>query len=308
MGARHVFGWRLDHSLLAMAGRVVEPSGQLMGMDWRLMAATLSGFIVKENVIATLGVLYGGNAQAGLDATLATAVAPASALAFLVVQMLFIPCVSTVAAMRQETGGWRWPLVGSGLLLAIALAAGVRPPKRTIGWLAMMERGVSDQGGLMRIELTAIGVVRTAATDADVRAETPDIEGELEVFGEFAPALEGIDGYSHLFVVCYFHRLRPDQIGPLQVRPRRLIRRGVRPEDLPLLGVFALDSPTRPNPIGLSLVRVLGREGTGLSVVGLDCFDGTPILDIKGYQPDYRPSEFSVPEWYTRLVDETGHV
>jgi tRNA (Thr-GGU) A37 N-methylase len=67
----------------------------------------------------------------------------------------------------------------------------------------------------MRIELAPIGVVRTAAAEADVRAETPDIEGELEVFPQFAPALEGIDGYSHLFIICHFHRLRPDQIGPL---------------------------------------------------------------------------------------------
>lgn len=160
----------------------------------------------------------------------------------------------------------------------------------------------------MRFDVTPIGVVRTGATDSDIRAEKQDIEGELQVFPEFAPALEGIDGYSHLFVVCYFDRLRPDQIGPLQVRPRRLVRTGVKPEDLPLLGVLALDSPTRPNPIGLTLVRLLEREGARLSVVGLDCFDGTPILDIKGYRPDYRPSGFSVPEWYTRLMDDSGHI
>jgi len=160
----------------------------------------------------------------------------------------------------------------------------------------------------MRIELTPIGVVRTAAADADVRAETPDIEGELEVFPQFASALEGIDGYSHLFVIGYFDRLRPDQIGPLQVRPKRLTRRGLRLEDLPRLGVFALDSPTRPNPIGLTVVRLLGRDGTRLKVRGLDLFDGTPILDIKGFQSDYRPAEFSVPDWYARLMDGSGHI
>lgn len=160
----------------------------------------------------------------------------------------------------------------------------------------------------MQISFTPIGVVRTGATDAEVRAEKADIEGELEIFEELAPALEGIDGYSHLFVICYLHQLRPAQIGPLQVRPRRLTRRGLSPEDLPLLGVFALDSPSRPNPIGLTLVQFLGREGRRLSVKGLDCFDGTPILDIKGYQPDYRTSEFSLPDWYQRLMDRSGHV
>lgn len=160
----------------------------------------------------------------------------------------------------------------------------------------------------MQISLTPIGVVRTDATENEVRSEEREIEGELEIFDEFGPALEGIDGYSHLFVISYFDRLRDDQIGPLQVRPRRLIRKGLSLEDLPLLGVFALDSPTRPNRIGLTLVRLLGREGRRLSVKGLDCFDGTPILDVKGYQPDYRAEEFSMPDWYQRLMNESGHV
>jgi tRNA (Thr-GGU) A37 N-methylase len=72
--------------------------------------------------------------------------------------------------------------------------------------------------------------------------------------------------------------------------------------------VFALDSPTRPNPFGLTLVRLLGRNGRRLRVLGLDLFDGTPILDIKGYRSDYRPAEFSVPDWYARLVDGSGHI
>jgi tRNA (Thr-GGU) A37 N-methylase len=101
----------------------------------------------------------------------------------------------------------------------------------------------------------AIGQVRTRASEADIRGESKEIEAVLEIFPEFEAGLEGIDGYSHLFVLGYFHRLRPEQIGPLQVKPMRLLKRGFKPEDLPLLGVFALDSPTRPNPIGLTLTR-----------------------------------------------------
>ena len=151
----------------------------------------------------------------------------------------------------------------------------------------------------MQVNFAPIGTVHTSATDADIRAEPSGIEGEINLLPEYAPALEGVDGYSHLFLVCYFHRLRLDQIGPLQVTPRRLTRRGFKLEDLPQLGVLALDSPTRPNPIGLTLARLLGREGTTLKVAGLDVFDGTPILDIKGYQPDYVAAEFSMPDWYT---------
>ena len=120
--------------------------------------------------------------------------------------------------------------------------------------------------------------------------------------------MEGIDGYSHLFVLGYFHKLRPDQIGPLQVKPSRLVKRGFKLEELPLLGVFALDSPTRPNPIGLTLVRFLGREGRILKLKGLDFFDETPILDIKGYRPEYRAEEFDLPAWYKKLKDALGHI
>ena len=159
----------------------------------------------------------------------------------------------------------------------------------------------------MEIMFKPIGVVHIGGSDAEVR-ERGDLEGELEIYPEFADALDGIDGYSHLFVIVYFDQLRPDQIGPLKVQPRGLLRRGFKLEDLPELGVFALDSPTRPNPIGLTLVRLLRREGNRLLVQGLDFFDGTPILDIKAYRASYRTDDFTVPEWFRRLADEKGYV
>jgi ferrous iron transport protein B len=119
-------GGDVEQSYLARFGRGLEPLGQLMGMDWRMIVALLSSFIAKENAIATLGVLYGEEqAGAGLAAMLAAEVTPATALAFLTVTMLFIPCVATVAAMRQETRSWGWTLFGVSLLLLIALGAGV---------------------------------------------------------------------------------------------------------------------------------------------------------------------------------------
>jgi tRNA-Thr(GGU) m(6)t(6)A37 methyltransferase TsaA len=159
----------------------------------------------------------------------------------------------------------------------------------------------------MEINFRPIGVVKTQASKDEVR-EKGDVEGELEIYPEFADGLDGIDGYSHLLVLVYFDRLRPEQIGPLKVKPRGLLRRGFKLEELPLLGVFALDSPTRPNPIGLTLVRLLRREGNRLFVKGLDFFDGTPILDIKGYRNQYRTEEFKLPEWFRRLADEKGYI
>ena len=157
----------------------------------------------------------------------------------------------------------------------------------------------------MDIHFRSIGKIHVKATDAEVR-EKGDVEGELEIDPEFAEALDGIDGYSHLFVIVYSDRLRPEQIGPLKVKPRGLLRKGFKLEDLPLLGVFALDSPTRPNPIGLTLVRF--RNGTRLFVRGLDFLNGTPILDIKGHRAQYRTDQFTIPEWSRNLVGESGYV
>jgi len=159
----------------------------------------------------------------------------------------------------------------------------------------------------MHITFKPIGLIHAKGSDTDVR-QKGDVEGELEIFPEFADGLEGIDGYSHLFVLVYFHKLRPEQIGPLKVKPRGLLRRGFKLEELPELGVFSLDSPTRPNPIGLTLVRVIRREANRIFVEGLDFFDGTPILDIKTYGPQYRSDSFTVPDWFRHLADDKGYV
>jgi ferrous iron transport protein B len=116
----------VEQSYLARFAQSLAPVGQLMGMDWRMIVALLSSFIAKENAIATLGILYGaGEHAAGLARTMVAVVSPATALTFLVVSMLFVPCVATVAVMYQEMRSWRWPLFGVLLLLVIALSAGV---------------------------------------------------------------------------------------------------------------------------------------------------------------------------------------
>ncbi|MFQ5683306.1 MAG: tRNA (N6-threonylcarbamoyladenosine(37)-N6)-methyltransferase TrmO [Candidatus Binatia bacterium] len=160
----------------------------------------------------------------------------------------------------------------------------------------------------MEIKFKSIGKVKTRVTAEEVRKGGTDLEGELEIDPEFEPALEGIESFSHLFLLCYFHKLRPEQVGPLKVKPKHLVRRGFKLENLPALGVFALDSPTRPNPIGLTLVRLINRDGRTLHVRGLDVFDGTPILDIKGYHSDYRVNDFTLPAWHLNLMNEAGHV
>lgn len=157
-----------------------------------------------------------------------------------------------------------------------------------------------------QIIFRAVGLVRTGASDEQVRERDESSESAIEIFPQFQEALEGLDGFSHIFVFSYLNKLRPEQIGPLKVKPRRLLRKGFKLEELPLVGVFSIDSPTRPNPIGLSLVKLVRREGSRLVVGGLDLFDGTPVLDIKPYRQDYRADRYDVAKWYQDLEERAG--
>lgn len=126
----------IETSFLAMFGKWLEHVGQWMGLDWRLTVALLTSLIAKENSIATLGILFGTDAGSGLAESLAGTLSLASALAFMTVQVLFIPCVATFAAIRQETGSWRWTLFNVVLLGVIAIAAGISVYQlaRLLGW------------------------------------------------------------------------------------------------------------------------------------------------------------------------------
>ncbi len=117
-------GGSIEESFLADVGRWLEPLGRLMGLDWRIMVALLTSFVAKENTIATLGVLLGPE-SAGLSEVLRDMLTPAAGLAFLVAQVLFIPCAATAACIRQETGGWRWMAFSIGLQLALSMGLAI---------------------------------------------------------------------------------------------------------------------------------------------------------------------------------------
>jgi ferrous iron transport protein B len=117
-------GGDLNSSFLAQFGKLVEPVGRWMGLDWRLAVALIASFPAKENAIATLGVLFGSSAETSLASTLTATYSLPTALSFLVVTMLFIPCMATVAVIRQETNSWRWTLANIALLLGISIVAG----------------------------------------------------------------------------------------------------------------------------------------------------------------------------------------
>jgi len=98
-----------------------------------------------------------------------------------------------------------------------------------------------------------------------------DAEGILEILPEFAPGLIDIEGFSHLIVLWVF-----DRAGKYELL-------GTPPSDNRPHGVFATRSPRRPNPIGLTIVELLRREGCSIHVRGIDMLDDTPILDLKPY-------------------------
>nr|WP_245522593.1 tRNA (N6-threonylcarbamoyladenosine(37)-N6)-methyltransferase TrmO [Vulcanisaeta distributa] len=153
-----------------------------------------------------------------------------------------------------------------------------------------------------------IGIVRHGLSDDVVRASGKGVDGVIEVFEEFVDGLRNIDGFSHIILISLFNKVTRDQRNILVVKPRRLVKFGVSLDELPEVGVFASDSPHRPNPIGLSIVRLVSRDGRFLRVSGLDLFDGTPILDIKPYTPDRSVSisELTTPTWYSTLWRRIG--
>lgn len=150
-------------------------------------------------------------------------------------------------------------------------------------------------------ELMAIGVVRVELSDEEVKNSIDGVYGLIEVYPEYSDGLKEIDGFSHLIVIAYLHKVRNEDRAVLKVRHRKWARFGVAVNDLPEVGVFASDSPARPNPIALSIVKLVKREGRVLHVEGLDLFNGTPVLDIKPYTPDRCISQVEVPLWYREL-------
>jgi tRNA-Thr(GGU) m(6)t(6)A37 methyltransferase TsaA len=146
-----------------------------------------------------------------------------------------------------------------------------------------------------RIILKPIGFVRTEAMGDEVKDKTRI--AQVVIRSDLAGALEGIDGFSHLFVLFWLHEISEDQRKTLKVHPR-----GRR--DLPLLGVFATRTMLRPNPVGLTLVELVKVEGNVLTVRGLDAYDGTPVLDVKPFDSWDNAKTARVPEWWTKLESE----
>jgi tRNA-Thr(GGU) m(6)t(6)A37 methyltransferase TsaA len=132
---------------------------------------------------------------------------------------------------------------------------------------------------MQTFSLKQIGVIRTPyAEDAAAPPQgkfDPDVPGTVEVFDEYAPGLQDLEGFSHVTLLYYFHRAAGEE---LLVKPYL---------DDARHGVFATRGPWRPNHLGITTVRLVERRGNVLAVAGVDMLDGTPLLDIKPYVSEF---------------------
>jgi tRNA-Thr(GGU) m(6)t(6)A37 methyltransferase TsaA len=142
------------------------------------------------------------------------------------------------------------------------------------------------------MKLKAIGIVRNDVKQ-QLRHGWSEVVSDIVIDSHLTEALDGLDGFSHIIVLYWMHQLTPRGKLPLKVHPMG------KPE-LPLMGRFATRSPSRPNPVGQTTVRLLERRGNTLKVKGLDAIDGTPVIDIKPYIPGYdSAADAKAPRWTT---------
>ena len=145
----------------------------------------------------------------------------------------------------------------------------------------------------MKIEFTPIGTIHSPFTDPEDMPIQPagaeGVRGTVEVFEEFRPGLADLDGFSHIILLYCFHRSR-----------------GFRLKVVPFLdseerGLFATRAPRRPNPIGLSVVRLDSIQGGVLHISNIDVLDNTPLLDIKPYVPEFDVRENVRTGWLEKI-------
>jgi tRNA-Thr(GGU) m(6)t(6)A37 methyltransferase TsaA len=148
----------------------------------------------------------------------------------------------------------------------------------------------------MQISYRPIGVIHSPFPDTEGVPIQPagavGVRGMIELLPEYVEGLRDLDGFSHVILLYHFHLVEQAKLSVvpfLDCQPR---------------GVFATRAPTRPNPIGLSVVRLLGVEGNVLHIENVDIVDGTPLLDIKPYVPEFDARTEVQTGWYAHRSRE----
>ncbi len=148
------------------------------------------------------------------------------------------------------------------------------------------------------IAMRPIGHVHTRVSDDDIARQRRHMESDIIVLPEYTPALDGIEDYSHLFVLFWMDRVEASSFRA-RVHPRGR-------DDLPLTGVLATRTRHHPNPLGLAVVELLQRRHNILRVRRLDACDQSPVLDIKPYDGYDVFTDIRVPPWWPGTRHEHG--
>ena len=116
------------------------------------------------------------------------------------------------------------------------------------------------------------------------------VKGSVEVFPAYVEGLKDLDGFSHIILIYHFHLAKSSS---MLMKPFM---------DDQSHGIFAIRAPSRPNPIGISVVRLVKVKGNILHIEDVDIIDGTPLLDIKPYVPEFDPPEVEARGWLEKNV------
>lgn len=144
---------------------------------------------------------------------------------------------------------------------------------------------------MKKITLTAIGVVKNNIKKPRFGSFKNEVS-EIILKEKFTDALKGIEDYSHLIIVFWMDK----------VKDKVITHRPQGNPDVPIVGIFSCRCPQRPNPVAVTTVKLLSRQGNKLKVKGLDILNGTPIIDIKPYWPVYDEVKgVKIPKWVNKL-------
>ena len=151
---------------------------------------------------------------------------------------------------------------------------------------------------MVEIKYKPIGIIHSPFKEPKGTPIQPSgakgIDGTVEIFPDYAEGLKDLEGFSHIILIYHFHLSKK---ASLKVKPYL---------DDEVHGVFAMRGLSRPNPIGISTVHLLRIEGTTLHIQDVDIVDGTPLLDIKPYVPEFDRGEVQRTGWLEKKVEKLG--
>lgn len=146
--------------------------------------------------------------------------------------------------------------------------------------------------------LKPIGIIRTpfkSSENTPIQSSKSGARGYVDIATEYLEALYSLDGFSHIILVYWFHRAK---IPNMRMKPYL---------DKEEHGIFSIRAPSRPNPIGISTVKLLRIEGTRLDIEGVDMLDETPLLDIKPFVPEFDNRLHATSGWLAKSTVAKNH-